>query len=252
MQTALSSGVLYLGTLSHTESGNNSVNTATIRLHVKYTYPATQITLTAKNDMDRYDGGQLKVGWGTSNPKQTRTSPFTFYPYESEAVNLEAIDNQSYSNYNWLYNDSEAPLYKSNWRKGSGYGGTYVTDNSQVNTQASMSENNYHYINYLRKVCNIDFQNQLNGTSFKGQIKVDGEWKDSPTTKAVVEQNLISVDINTHYEEGYIRFIFEKWNDNVTSTSRSLYPNSHTSYTAIYKGYPIFNESSYDGNIRNL
>lgn len=243
LQTALSSGTLYLGTLSHTESGSNSKNIATIKLRVKYTYPATQITLTAKNDMNGYNGGQVKVGWGTSNPKQTRTSPFTFNPYESESVNLEAIDDQSYSSYNWVYNDSEASLNKSNWRKGPGSGDNFVTNNVQVNTHASTSENNYHYINYLRKVCNISFSNQLNGTTEGGKVTVNGILKDAPTAQFnVVEQNLITASVETHQYFNNINYIFNKWDDNVTSTGRSIYPSSHKQYTAIYKGYPIFED----------
>jgi len=212
---------------------------------IQLIYPS--IPIKAQNN---FNGGSIYV----NNFSIAKTAPYNFEIETGDEVeiSLGAIE-QNDGTYDRIWNDTEAPLNLSTWVKETSLGGRSDKSFSQNYTfDAKQDDNNSTYEAGLRKVFNIDFQNQLNGTSFKGQIKVDGEWKDSPTTKAVVEQNLISVDLNTHYEDGYIRFIFEKWNDNVTSTSRSLYPNSHTSYTAIYKGYPIFSDDSWEGNLRNL
>jgi 5-hydroxyisourate hydrolase-like protein (transthyretin family) len=49
-----------------------------------------------------------------------------------------------------------------------------------------------------------------------------------------------------------ILYHFQKWDDNLTTSSRDIYPSAHKTYKAIYKGSPLFDEYEPHGNLRNL
>ncbi len=218
--------------------GNN--NTTYDSEQVNFTVDYQSYSITAENDMDGYTGGVIKVGVNQSAVQ--KTSPYSFQAESGNTVYLEAVENQSYNTYNWIWNDSEAPLYKSRWRKRYLDGSSELKGEIQnISFTAVTDDNNSTYEAGLRKVCNVSFSNQLNGTTEGGKVTVNGVLKDAPTPQFnVVEQNLITASVQTHQYFNNINYIFKKWDDNVTSNSRNIYPSSHKQYTAIYKGYPIF------------
>jgi maltoporin len=76
---------------------------------VQHEVVSSEISTTAKNKMDAYEGGDIKVGVDTVAAHQT--SPYILFPLRiNNAINLGAIENQSHNGgYNWIWNDTEAP-----------------------------------------------------------------------------------------------------------------------------------------------
>ncbi|VAX26513.1 hypothetical protein MNBD_IGNAVI01-1502 [hydrothermal vent metagenome] len=62
-----------------------------------------------------FSSGQIKVGVNTT--ATTRTAPYSFTANTNDVVYLEAIENQSSGGYSYIWNDTEAPSNKSEWRK---------------------------------------------------------------------------------------------------------------------------------------
>ena len=89
VEAARSNNVIYIGALSKSEGANLSDASVELRLIVTYTVPPTTINLTAMNDMDGYNGGQIKVGVNTT--ATTRTAPYNFSANTNDVVYLEAI-----------------------------------------------------------------------------------------------------------------------------------------------------------------
>lgn len=144
----------------------------------------------------------------------------------------------SYGGYNWIWNTSGT--YNSEWKREPSGGGGSGFSNSQ-NTSYSVQSNdmNTAVVAGLRKVCNITFQNYLVGLSNYGTLTVNGQSYNSPTSQfQVVEQNAINVSANTYYYNNYIEYTFSQWNDGNTSSTRTIYPNATTTYTASFIGKP--------------
>ena len=58
-------------------------------------------------------GGQIGVGVNTN--ATSRTSPYTFHAINGDQIHLAAYDHQNADNYEWVFNDTEAPNNKSIW-----------------------------------------------------------------------------------------------------------------------------------------
>ena len=231
--------------------GNN--NTTYDSDQVNFSVDYQSYSITAENDMDGYTGGVIKTGVNQSAIQ--KTSPYSFQAESGNTVYLDAVENQSYNTYNWIWNDSEAPLYKSRWRKRYPNGSSEPKGESQnISFAAVTSDHNSTYEAGLRKECNIDFANQFSGTSYGGQIKINGgAWESAPTAqRQVVEQNQITAAAKDSYDISGIRYWFQKWSNNSSYEQTDFYPTVHTGYTAIYKGYPLFDENSVNGSLRNL
>ncbi|GBD90775.1 hypothetical protein BMS3Abin04_01494 [bacterium BMS3Abin04] len=67
--------------------------------------------ITAKNN---FENGTIKIG--VNKAAENKNSPYPFTANVGQTVNLQAVA-QSYGNYNWIWNDTEAPLNKSKWYK---------------------------------------------------------------------------------------------------------------------------------------
>jgi len=218
-----------------------------LKIVINYTTPIEDVNLTAKNRMGTYEGGL--IGVGVNENATDRTSPYSFPSEVGDNVNLAAIENQGYGGYNWIWNDTEAELYRSEWEQE--YPDNRIESrgfSESISRISAADDNNSIYIANLRKVFDINFQNQFSGTSEGGQMYVNDSLVTAPTAQYnVVEQNQINVNAKQSYIINGIVYDFEKWSDNVTNSVRSIYPTSNDTYTAIYKGTPAF-----DGLERNL
>ena len=114
--TVLSSRVLILGALSENETANDSYSgILTVTLTVTYNRPAQLLNFVARNDLHGADGGQIGVGVNAS--PTSHSSPYSFTAYETQTINLQAYDSQNINGQTWLFNDTEAPNSKSEWKK---------------------------------------------------------------------------------------------------------------------------------------
>ncbi|MGB9588146.1 MAG: hypothetical protein ACPL7O_08200, partial [Armatimonadota bacterium] len=111
---ALSSGKIIIGALSESENTNGSNALMNLYLYVEYTRPAVQLSLTARNDLNGADGGNIGVGIYPNAPA-SHPSPYYFKAYETDRLNLTAYDNQVVNGKNWIFNDTEGASNKSEW-----------------------------------------------------------------------------------------------------------------------------------------
>jgi len=114
IQNALSSKKIYIGALSENESSVGSNSSMTLNFYVTYTYPAPQLTIYVRNDLEGGNGGNIGETIYPNSPV-SRLSPWTDYPYETQKLNLAAYDDQNIDGKNWFFNDTESPNNKSYW-----------------------------------------------------------------------------------------------------------------------------------------
>jgi len=234
VNSARSSGVIYLGALSQNEGSNNTEATTELRLEVTYTVPPTQVSITAQNN---FIYGTIKVGVNASATQ--RTSPHPFTATVGNTVNLEAQE-QYYDGYYRIWNDTEAPLNPSKWVK-IAFDGARTDKGTGISYSftAADNDNNSSYEAQLRKICNINFQNQFTGVGNAGIIKINNQQYSLPVqTFQVVELNQITAEaLNQAWNN--INYTFTQWSDQNPNRSRTFYPNEHASYTAQFTGTPI-------------
>jgi hypothetical protein len=90
----------------------------------------------------------------------------------------------------------------------------------------------------LRKVCNINFQNNFIGVGNGGTIIVNGTQYNSPTSGiTVIEQNPITATAQNQTING-IDYTFTSWSDGSTQNPRTFYPGDNITYTANFSGKP--------------
>lgn len=201
----------------------------------------TPVHISFENNM----GGQLSVN--SSNYTGSYSNDY----WLNTNISLSVNEPQTASGYTWVWNDSEAPLNKSEWTKIKN-GETGKSNNQSYSFSVTADDHNSTYKAYMRKVCNITFQNYLVGLSNYGTLTVNGQPYNSPTSQfQVVEQNAINVSANTYYYNNYIEYNFSQWNDGNTSYSRTIYPNANTTYTASFIGKPS-NSGEYAGCSGNV
>ncbi len=197
----------------------------TITFYVKF-------NLSVKND---FGTGTINIDGVSSSSGSSKLKLI------GENLAVGAID-QHYNNYNRVWNTSG--INNSNWQRKRKNVSSYENINgatSRNHNYSVQSNDNYATIQAaMKKECNISFGNQFSGTTETGEMYINGNWKNAPSTEVVVEQNQISVTAKQSYIINGIVYDFEKWSDNVTNSVRSIYPTSHNTYTAIYKGTPAF------------
>ena len=219
MQNALSSNQLILGALSENETANDSYANLGFTLYVTYTRTAATLSLVAHNDFHGQDGGQIGVGVNTSPVSYSSPKPFS--AVEGQTVNLAAYDGQTLYNYDWVFNDNEAPLTKSYWKK---YYNGALSDlgNAQSISHTAQSENGATFIDYLKKNFRIsrNDETEFDGTSSAGIVThiVEGNSGNipAPSTKTIGSNN----------------YVLAGWENGFNGVST---PADNTTYTAIYK-----------------
>ncbi|KAA3660106.1 MAG: hypothetical protein DWQ10_07425 [Calditrichaeota bacterium] len=127
-----------LGGVSENEGTNGSNSYLDLSLDVDYTTPASEISVTVRNDLDGADGGNIGSAIYPASAT-SHTSPYTFDVYEQKRLNLAAYDNQSINGRTWFFNDSEYPFENSKWEKEVG-GNVSFLSNSASFTTAQLTE----------------------------------------------------------------------------------------------------------------
>ncbi|MCB0731808.1 MAG: T9SS type A sorting domain-containing protein [Ignavibacteriae bacterium] len=212
----------------------------TVHILVEWDAPSH---ITAQNN---FSGGTIKVGVNTS--PILRTNPYNFSVNVNSTVNLQAVE-QTNVGYSMIWNDTEAPLNKSEWRKYKDQIWSFKNSNQSYSFTAATDDNDSKYEAGLRKVCNISFKNNFIGISSSGNMKVNGTTYSAPTSSFnVVEQNKITAEATQYYEINAISYAFQNWEGEGTSRLKDFYPSLHKQYVANYKGTPLFS----DANYRNL
>jgi hypothetical protein len=224
LQTALSSGLLYLGAYSENETANNS-NAATmgLSLYVTYTHTARTVNFRVQND---YHGIHTdSIGVGIAVPAIKRLSPYDFQTVEKQTVNLLAYDNRPFGADTAVFNDSEAANNKSEWDIQVGAASRRISW-SQSSAYAANVNDNFGIISaYLRGLYSISRYDQ---TEFDGTIPAG-------IVARVVEQNSASVSAPATKSVNGRSYIFAGWSDGSNANPRTVTPSASTSLTAIYK-----------------
>ena len=216
MQSALSSRSMMIGGVSENETSNDSHSSLFIYLEVKYTRPGNLLNFIAQNYMD--GGVSGTIGVGINIPTITeRTSPFSFSIYETQTMYFQAYDNQQYNNYNWIFNDTEAPSGKSEWQKDYYNQITNISSQATISRSAMNSENGATFQAVLRKVCNLTFNSP-------GGVYINGTTYPSPKVVEVVEQNSVTVSGQWYYSNG-IEYSFSHWTSDGQSFSNTITAN---------------------------
>ncbi|MBU0473101.1 MAG: T9SS type A sorting domain-containing protein [Bacteroidetes bacterium] len=219
---------------------DNSSGKGNISLLLKITYDAPY-SLTAQNDMGGdYNGGNIGVGVNISATSKPSPHPINDVNVGAN-INLQAYENQSYGGYNWIWNDTEAPLNKSEWKKQLNNAFYPISYNQSTTYKVISGDNGANLNDYLRKVCNLTFTNSFSAVSETGSIKVNGTTVSAPTAQfPVVEGNTIQVEaIPQTYND--INYTFSHWSDNnSTQNPRTITANSHANISAVFIGTPLF------------
>ena len=253
MQTVLSSRVLILGALSENETANDSYSgILSVTLTVTYNRPAQLLNFVARNDLHGADGGQIGVGVNAS--PTSHSSPYSFTAYETQTINLQAYDSQNINGQTWLFNDTEAPNSKSNWKKNVSGLLTLLSNSQSTSYQAAVADNGASLVAYLKTYVTPTFQNNFIGVGHGGVITVNNTQVNSPASGfSVVEQNAMYASV-TGTEINGIYYNLSNWtdaNNNIISTNNSatFYPGNNMTYTANYIGAPASNTIGMGYNI---
>ncbi len=202
-------------------------------------YEPAEITLTAKNNMNGYEGGIIGVGKNTT--VTSKTSPYPLTAIKNDDINLLAYENQSYGGYNWIWNDTEGTENKSKWVKET-VNNTVPLGNTQSKTYKVVDgDDGANLIGYLRKYYKIyrnddcsEFDNVIN----------------NGVVTHIVEQNSGSISTPTTKTVNGKTYKFAGWTDNFNAPNpRTITPNYNETYTALYK-YPTHsnNINAYKNN----
>jgi hypothetical protein len=224
MQNAFATGYFYLGALSENETANDSYTSLTIALEVVYTHAARTVYLTAQNDLEGNNGGQIGVGVAAS--ATSKPSPYYFPALEKQTINFQAYDNQQFGSYSSVFNDIEAPLNKSQWNKRvNGVEGPSLSSSQSYSYMANVSDNNGLFIAYLRKNLAIseNDQTEFNGTQSAGIVGF------------IVKQNTGTITASSTKTIGGNNYVFAGWVDGEKSNPRTITPLDNQTYTGRYK-----------------
>ncbi len=177
------------------------------------------------------------VGGTINVSNSVQTSPYDKSVDVGTSFTIGAIE-QSNSGYNWIWNANGTN--NSEWKKRP-WGGSYAHYNYYQHTSVTVGSNdkNASIKAYLRKVCNQSFTSNFVGISYKGTVTVNSSTYNAPTSDfGVVEQDTIKFSVPYYVNLSNIDYLFDKWNDDNTSSSRTVLPNTHYDYVANYIGKP--------------
>ncbi|NWF88207.1 MAG: hypothetical protein HXY50_01960 [Ignavibacteriaceae bacterium] len=230
---ALSSGTLYLGSLSLVEGANNSYASLELRLIVDYTVPPSNVSITADNNFTAAGGsnhGTMVID-GVN-----QTIPLTGYTFSKTvgqnltlSANSPQNDNQGYQRI-W-HTGATNP---SNWTRN----GEFRWSNQTYSFTVAADDNGKRYVANLRKICKPNFQNSFVGAGNGGVIKVNNTPYISPTIQFnVIELNSISGTALYQVING-IEYTFFQWSDGSTNATKTFNPSSTQTYTAYFTSKP--------------
>lgn len=168
----------------------------------------------------------------------TENSPHVAAKNVGTSLSLGEID-QNYSGYSYIWNDTEAPNYKSVWKKWIGANSEIKSYDKNYSFAVNINDHNASYVAESRKLCNQSFTSNFVGISYKCTVTVNNSTYNAPTSDfGVVEQDTIKFSVPYYVNLNNIDYLLDKWNDGNTSSSRTVLPNTHYDYVANYIGRP--------------
>jgi hypothetical protein len=223
-------GVRRDGNLQEVGSCSGSIS-ATVRLNV-----ALNVTYN--------QGSGNIIAYIGSNP-QSPLAPAHVTGHENDQMHIAPL-SPTMPGYNLIYNETQAPLNKSEWKI---YDQNYHFTNQSLtpfsNTFSMIkSQDNWTYEAQMKKLCNITFQNKFINIGNNGTITVNGTQYNSPASGLnVVEQNQINAVAAINYLFNGIIYNFQNWTDGngnyvSSATSTTFNPITNNIYYANYIGKP--------------
>lgn len=207
-----------------------SVNWYTLDCYDTKLWQESQVTVNCKFNISV----ENIFGGGSIYADGNRTSPFFRTSASGDNVSLGAIE-QNYGGYNWVWSTSGS--YPSEWRREpSGGGGIGFSSSQNTSYSVQSSDLNTSIVAGLRKVCGLTFQ-------ANSSMSINGNYRTSPYTESVVEQNSISA-IASNYSANGIDFTFSKWSTVSGDVYSPITASEHKTYTAVYTGKPSSSECS--------
>jgi hypothetical protein len=174
--------------------------------------------LTFENNM----GGQLSVNGSNY------TGSYSNDYWLGTNISLSVNEPQSASGYTWIWNDSEAPSYKSEWRKIKS-GEQWKSFDQSYSFSVVADDHNSTYKAFMRKICNLTFN------AGSGTVYLNYNAYSSPKALELVEQNSVEA-FATDYTANGLEYTFLNWDNN--PGSNIITANAHTTYTAVYSVRP--------------
>lgn len=167
-----------------------------------------------------------------------QSSGYSLPTLETSTATLTAIEPQT-NIYTYIWNDTEAPLNKSNWKEY--YSNGAITDKGQsqtLNFAVTYDDNGSNYVANMRKKFSVTFQNNFIGISSAGVININGTQYNAPSYgNLVIEGNNITATAPTQTING-ILYNLSSWSNGSTSNTTTFTPIDHTIYVANYIGVP--------------
>lgn len=210
-----------LGFKSNTESVNIAANEfSSLQLKIYY-YRA--ISFSVKNN---FNDGQISVNGGNVDSGNTVNT------VETNTVNLGAVEPQTSSGATYRWNDTEGTSNKSNWER---IQGSKIDDMGQTQTITPTmvydADNGSQYVANLRQSYSLTFQGA-------NTIYINSVGKSSPTTEAVIEQNVINAAAGDYISNG-IFYQFSNWTYSGGTATSTITPSASVTYTAQYTARAI-------------
>ncbi|MDR3627812.1 MAG: T9SS type A sorting domain-containing protein [Ignavibacteriaceae bacterium] len=167
----------------------------------------------------------------------SRSSGYSLPTLETSTATLTAVEPQT-NIYTYIWNDTEAPLNKSNWARISTVGTTDKGQSQTLNFAVTYDDNGSNYVANMRKKFSVTFQNNFIGISSAGVININGTQYNAPSYgNLVIEGNNITAEAPQQTINGII-YNFSSWSNGSTSYSITVTPIDHTIYVANYIGKP--------------
>ncbi len=168
VQNALANRQIIIGALSENESTRGSQSGISLTLYVYYKFPAAQLEVYIRNDLNGVQGGDVGAAIYPSTAVRN-SSPITISnAYEGNKLNLAAYDNQNVNGKTWFFNDTESSCNQSHWKKVIGGVATADLGSSASFTtpQLTSTDNAASFVAYLKTTSNTT----------SGTLSADESW----------------------------------------------------------------------------
>ncbi|MEW6509292.1 MAG: T9SS type A sorting domain-containing protein [Bacteroidota bacterium] len=141
-----------------------------------------------------------------------------------ESVSVGAIDQNDGSGYYRIWNTNGTN--NSYWLRGT----SQISSSQNYSHYVASNDNGITLIADLKRVCSLTFQ-------ANSSMSINGNYRTSPYTESVVEQNSISA-LASIYSANGIDFTFSKWSSSGGDFYSPVTATEHKTYTAVYSGKP--------------
>jgi hypothetical protein len=177
----------------------------------------TKFTIYAANN---FQGGTLNL------ESSSVSSGSSALKLVGESVSVGAIDQNDGSGYYriWNTNGTNNSIWLRNWSP------IWNATSRNYSHYVASNDNGITLIADLKRVCSLTFQ-------ANSSMSINGNYRTSPYTESVVEQNSISA-LASIYSANGIDFTFSKWSSSGGDFYSPVTATEHKTYTAVYTGKP--------------